>query len=477
MIPWILKHEKFGDKPWAVQAEAMKRSAEQARYGFLMDCGLGKTAATLNKWANSGLPVHVVICPNSFKKDWTLAPAAWGLHHVDAGFWPKHPVPTRATNRRQVYAMNYEALRGRGFDELVELMKAAPVFLTFDETTYLKHHDSQMSKAALDLSKRAKGVAELNGTPYTQTIMDFFAPLKCLGLLNGRNPKDFERRYASRGGYMGKQVVGWNPDTADELWRLIDSRNFRATKADWRKDLPAQIFSTVEVDMSEKQAKHYREMQDDFFTASALVGDPLGGKLEVDATIIVTQMGKLRQISGGLLMKDGAHAWIDPPEKNPKARAVLEIARTGRGKTIVVYHYRPTGQMLRDMFAKEGLNPAWLRGRMDPEELSAEKARFNDDPACRVYVVQQEAGCMGHDMLGGYGDDRATKIAYFENSFSLRDRLQMNDRNYRGEADQDCTVYDVIASPSDRHAARQLANKKEAADDIDAALAALRERP
>lgn len=477
MIPWILKHAKFGDKPWAVQAEAMRRCEGFDRYGFLMDCGLGKTATALNMWANTGLPINVVVCPNSFKKDWSLAPAAWGLDRVETGYWPKNPMPTAAGRRRQGYAINYEALRGRGFDELVSLMKVAPVFVTFDETTYLKHHDSQVSKACLDISKHAKGVTTLNGTPYTQTIMDFFAPLKCLGLLNGRNPKDFERRYAAKGGYMGKQVVGWNPDTADELWALIDSRNFRAKKEDWRKDLPAQIFTTVEVDMTEKQARHYREMQDEFFTSAAIANDPLGVTLDVDATIIVTQMGKLRQISGGLLMKDGEHAWIDPPEKNPKARAVLEIARTGRGKTIVVYTYKPTGAMLHAMFEKEGFNPAWLRGSMNPEALSAEKNRFNNDPRCRVYVVQQEAGCMGHDMLGSSGDDRATKIAYFENSFSLRSRLQMNDRNYRGEADQDCTIYDVISSPADRHAARQLALKKGAADDIDAALGALRERP
>lgn len=474
--PWVLNHVKFGDQPWAVQAEAMARSDGRDKFGYYMECGLGKTATALNKWVNSDADIMITICPNSFKKSWAMAPAAWGIPGVKSGYWTGKPdalpSPDAPTRGRVMFAVNYDAAKGAAFDGLVALLKSRRVFLNLDETSVLKHYESGTSRAILDLAKRAHLVTALNGTPYTHSVMDFFVPLKCLGQLNGTNPVAFRKRYAVKGGFMGKQIVGIDPEHEDELWRMVDAHAFRAKKADWRKDLPPRVFTPVHVDMTSRQVKAYREMQEYFFT-SIRAADGIG-ELEVDAQMVATQMGKLRQISGGLMMQDGRFGWIEQGKANPKVAACLDIADNGWGKTIIVYHYKPTGQMIHDTFVREGFHPAWLKGQMKPDDFEAEKSRFNDDAQCRVAVCQQEATCMGHDFIGGPGPDRATKMAFFENSYSLRDRLQMLDRNHRGEADQDCVVYDIIASPSDQYTVDSLELKLGVADRIDAALAALR---
>jgi len=165
-------------------------------------------------------------------------------------------------------------------------------------------------------------------------------------------------------------------------------------------------------------------------------------------------------------MQDGKVEWLEKPSAIPKVQACLDIA-DGYGKTIIVYNYVPTGEMLRETFEKAGFNPAVLRGRMRPEHLREEKARFNEDRACRVILAQEAAACMGHDLLGSTGCDRATKMAFFENSFNLRDRLQMLDRNHRGEADQECTVYDFVTSPIEQRVIDALVAKKDQADIVD----------
>ena len=74
---------------------------------------------------------------------------------------------------------------------------------------------------------------------------------------------------------------------------------------------------------------------------------------------------------------------------------------------------------------------------------------------------------MGHTLLGGEGDDRCTRMIFYENNFSLRDRLQMRDRNHRGTQDQPCTYFDLITSKIEEKVIGALSAKKTMADTID----------
>ena len=83
---------------------------------------------------------------------------------------------------------------------------------------------------------------------------------------------------------------------------------------------------------------------------------------------------------------------------------------------------------------------------------------------------------MGHTLLGQKGRDRCASTCFFENSFSLRDRLQMRDRNHRGSQDEPCSYYDLITSPMDQAVVDALSGKKAQADMVDAVIKTVRER-
>ena len=464
MTRWLLNHKKFGNKPWAVQAEALRRSAGHDRYGYYLEQGLGKTALTLNDFvADDDVDVMLTVAPNSMKLDWTLAPEAWGFPDIPTGYWPKHPIPVHQD--KMVYSINYEAARDAALDDLVKLCKRRRVLLNLDETSTLKHFDSATSRAALALSKVATKVRLLNGTPQTQTVMDHFIPLKCLNELDGWKPASFRGHFAEmKVGFKGKKKISGQKNV-DELAAILDRCTFRALKEDWRKDLPPRVFVPVHLEMTARQRKHYEEMADEFITV-------VGG-IEVTANLVLTQMDKLQQLASGLARQYDKFEWVEDPRKLPKVDACLQIA-DGYGKTIIVYKYKPSGDMLMETFSKAGFQPAVVKGGMRAEDLKNEKERFNEDSECRVIVVQEATGCMGHDFLGSYGADRATKMAFFENSFNLRDRLQMLDRNHRGEADQECTVYDFVTSPIEQHVIDILNDKKTQADMIDSLVDAVR---
>ena len=463
MTDWYLKHEIHGDKPWAVQAEAMRRADGHSKFGYWLEQGLGKTSLTLNDFVSQDeTDINIVIAPNSFKMDWALAPQEWGVPWLKSGIWPKDPVPARETYCQ--YVVNYEAVRQGAFKPLIELMEKRNCMLTIDESTQIKNPGSSTFKAVLELSKRAKVVRELNGTPLTQNVTDYYGQLRVLGKFQGMKPVVFRNRYAEMGGYFNKEVTGTRNE--EELARIIDSCTFRALKKDWRKDLPPQILKPVHLEMSNRQRAHYRSMMDEFFT--------IVGSEEITAELVLTQMDKLRQISSCVLMDKGSHHFIEDDAKNPKLQATLDIIGSSPGKVIVSHFYKPSGALLLRAFEKAKLNPAFIRGGMKPEQIIEQKSKFNTDPSCRVLVGQQEATGRGHTLLGGKGIDRCSTMVFYENSFSWYWRSQMQDRNHRGEQDTECNIYDLITSPMDQITVDILTRKKDLASMMDDIIGAVK---
>lgn len=466
-MKWHLKHREHGNKPWAVQVEAQNRSECKDRYAYFLQQGLGKTPLTFNDFLEyDDVDLAVVLAPQSFKLDWPLVPAAWGHPEVKSGAYPKQKLPFR--EEKYLYAMNYECARPgvSVFPDLCQLLERRRVMLVLDEATAFKNPSSETAKGVIQLAKRAHMVRILDGTPLAKDVEDYYPKFRALGQLNGVNRYQFRNTYGVMGGYMGKKVVGIQRE--DELARLWDPISFRALKADWRKDLPPQIIvDPIHVEMTNKQAAHYREMMDEFFT--------LVNGLNVEATLVLTQMGLLQQISSGIIIKGDKWESIDDPRANPKMKATFDIHDAGQGKSIIVYFYRPSGDLLFEEAKRRGLNPARLASQavMTAEDLVADKQRFNEDPNCRTIIVQEVTGCRGHDLLGSRGN-RADRMIFFENTAAYWQRSQMQDRNHRGAQDQECNIYDIVTSPMDEVMLGILKKRKDMADGMDEIVAAVR---
>lgn len=461
---WHLSHKLHGTKPWAVQAEAQRRAADHKKYGQFLEQGLGKTGLTQNEFIHDDdTDIHLVLCPNSFKNDWVLAPEEWGVGWMPSGYWPKHPIPHDAEYMQ--YAVNFESARKSQLKELMRLCEKRRVRLTIDESAILANPGSDSTKALIEIAKRADKVWLLNGTPIIKNPVDYFGQLRAIGRLDGWSPTNFKHRFAVMGGFKGKQLLN-EIKNEEELAGILDECSFRALKSEWRKDLPPKITTPIHLEMSPKQRAHYHEMMEEFFTM-------VDGE-EITAQLVLTQMGKLRQISSCIVMKDGVEYLIEEDKNNPKLQALFDVVAACPGKIIVVYEHKASGRLLRQSLEKKGLKPAHIMGRMKPEELSLQKARFNDDPDCRAIVCQELAACRGHTLIGQTGRDRCSTMYFFENSFSYYQRSQMEDRNHRGAQDETCNIYDPITSPIDQIAVDILTSKRDMASSMDDVVAAIR---
>lgn len=458
---WHLK-----GKPYAVQLEGLRRSFGRDRFGFFFEMGLGKTALQLNDYIEnfSNLDTIVVLSPNTFKTDWAFAPTEWGLEGVDCCVWPNEFVKGK-TSKPVLNIMNYEAVRTpRGYNVVKTIFDSRPCLLVVDESSFIKNFKSDTAKAVLDLSKRAKGVRLLNGTPLVQNVMDVYPQLKCLGELDGVNPYAFRNKFAIMGGFMGKQITGVQNET--ELHTILNRCSMRALKQDW-SDLPEKIYIPLRLEMTNKQQKLYREMMEDFYTL-------VEGK-EFSANMVIGQLDKLRQIASGLLMDGDQFVLIEEPKNNPKIKAALDLLE-GPGKMIIIYFYRKMGAAIFDEMKRKKLNPAYIRGGMAQDEITEQKAKFNTDPSCRVLVGQITATRMSHTLLGGEGNDRCHKTFMHDQTFSLLDRKQVEDRNHRGAQDKAVLYYDPIMSPIDQAQLDALQKKQDMATAVVDAVRALRRK-
>jgi hypothetical protein len=422
--------------------------------------GLGKTLTALTEFTQlnaEGITRMVVVCPNSFKSGWK---EEIEKHNIDADFHIfesgsvyNGPFLERKYNRPPIIIVNYEAIRrGDTQDALINFMIKKPSYIVFDESIQLKRHDAQQTKAAITISRQAHYRRILTGKPTTQGPHDLWGQMKAIGHLDGRNFYAFRSMFCQMGGYMNKRVVG--VQNADILAGMIEPWVFRATKSDWGFDV-GKVPTIREYSMTPEQNRQYKSMEQEFVLW-------LNEEENVTVDAAITKYIKLAQIQAGFIIKED-HSVTDlvTPDQNPRVGLLCNILEDEvSGKAIVVYVHRHSFHILERALAP--YNPAWIKGMMDPAEIEAQKARFNNDSNCRIMLVQATAGKYGHSLIGGpEPSNRCATTIFFENSYSLDTRSQLEDRNHRfGQLADAVTYVDLCGTPLDRNVIRALQRKE-----------------
>jgi hypothetical protein len=104
---------------------------------------------------------------------------------------------------------------------------------------------------------------------------------------------------------------------------------------------------------------------------------------------------------------------------------------------------------------------------MTPEEISYQKDKFNNTKSCRVILAQTRASKYGHTLLGGTADlDKCNTMVFAENSYSLDDRSQIEDRIHRHGQTNACLYVDVWGTKLDRRVTQALQAKENIAQAV-----------
>ena len=433
-----------------VQTAALSASKGKRGFGWFMEQGLGKTYTDLlefQRLVESGEATrHVVEAPNSFKGGWLDEVNKWGFE-FDVHLWESGSNTNGMFLRKQykkppLVVVNYEAVRSDSTQELLSgWMSQRPSLISSDESIQLKGHNKAQTIASIGLSKHARYSRLLTGKPIVQGPQDLWGQMRFIQQLENKNYFAFKTAFCRMGGFKGKQVVG--AQNEEYLATLIEPHVFRATKADWT-DLPPKVRSNRYYEMSARQRHQFNQMFDEF----VLFLDS-GDVVTVDAAI--TKYIKLAQIQAGFIYdNDGKIEVLVEPKDNPRVQLLREVIDASPGKVTIPYRHQYVLGMLRQELAD--LQPAYIGGGMSPEDVRAEKERFNNDPNCRAILLQHTAAKYGHTLLGGpEPQNRCSTNIFFENTYSGDDRSQIEDRNHRhGQTADMVNNIDLVGTKLDK---------------------------
>lgn len=449
----------------AVQKAALAAGKDKPGFAYYMEMGLGKTLTALTEFMELAEQRKatrlVVVCPNSFKTGWLDEIRKHGLnvhpHIFNSGADYENDLFLKAKYEKPpVLIVNYEAIRKDGTQLYIrKFTYGRNCMLVLDESIQIKTYNSEQTKAALIMAPWFPYRRLLSGKPVTSGPHDLWAQMRVIGALNTRY-HPFKVTYCKMGGFKGKKVVGTQNE--ELLAANIDKFIFRASKKDWT-DLPPKIYTSREYKLTPLLEAQYRSMEEDFVLW-------LNENENVAVDAFITKYIKLAQIQSGFIIKeDGSVQELVPPEENPRFALVKNLLEEVDGKIIVPYIHKYTGELLRR--ALEEYHPTFIRGNMTDAEIMANKATFNKDPDCRAIIVQTRAGKYGHTLLGG--DDLADKcrtMVFAENSYSLDDRSQIEDRMHRHGQTEPCLYIDVWGTPLDHKVTLALQAKESIAQAV-----------
>jgi SNF2 family DNA or RNA helicase len=438
-----------------------------------MEQGLGKSLTTLENFKRlvdtGGCTRLVISCPNSFKGGWLDEIEKWGydfdvLVYGSGNDWQNDAWLKKEYTKPPVLIINHEAIRksgtkkagfkySNGLQFIERFIKGKKAMLAEDESIKLKDPSSLHTRGILHLAPQFEYKRILSGKPISQGPQDLWAQMRAIGNLPTMEYQPFKAAFCRMGGFANKIVLG--AQNEEILAERVDPWVFRATKEDWT-DLPPKLYSIREYSMAPDQRRLYKQMEEEF-----VIWLQSGERVTIDAAI--TKYIKLAQIQAGFIYtEEGRAEWLVTDDGNARLQALLDFVKDELvGKLIVVYNHKPVGEQLERVLSAHG-GVVFIRGGMTTEEIEAAKVQFNTDPNCRFICITKSAK-YGHTLLGDQTDaDLAcANMAFYENTYSLDDRSQLEDRSHRhGQAQASMFYTDFTGTPLDKNCVRALQRKE-----------------
>lgn len=276
-------------------------------------------------------------------------------------------------------------------DLMVEAVKRyAPHLVVVDESHKIKSVSGNASRLLARIAPHVPRRVILTGTVMPHGALDVFAQWRFLDptafgetLANGaRKPATFGRfreRYAKMGGYLGREVVGYQ--NLDEMQDIMAERATVVRKED-ALDLPETTDATVHVELSSKEQKAYAEMK------KALASD-LGAEGVVTVGSRLTQMMRLRQITSGHLPDENGVVHEVGDSKVQTIRSLVQDTLAGESRVVIFCQFTHEIQALKKSLTAKGTEVMVIAGGTPTDERMKMRQRFGSSDPQRMVMVAQ----------------------------------------------------------------------------------------
>ena len=453
-------------KPYAHQAWVFEETRDLKSWGLFLEQRLGKSKVTVDTAAwlfgQGKIDAMIVIAPNGVHRAWVYGDESAGDHpHGHVGVHCPDHVPYKTAYWRssmrirerkaiealydtgsflRVMAFNIEALsrdkRGKlnkAASELKRMMTALNCLLVVDESTCIKNtQGSTRAQIIVDLCELAPYRRLLSGEPAPEGPPDLWGQL----LFLEPDPLGFTSYYAFRARYCDlekrvfshpkkpgaklktQQIVGFKRQS--ELAKKLETVSTTLKRKDCG-DMPAQVSTNRYVELSPEQSKAYKQLSDEWLYELRHSENEL---TEVEVDRALTRMLRFNQVCGGFLPVGDGTVYAFP--KNPKLDALVsEIDQLPHDAKVIVWsrfvpELRAIVERLQEIYGREAVVRYY--GEVPDDERDRAKARFQNDPGCKIFVGNPRAGRYNLTLAA------ANDVIWYSWDHPLEDYIQANDR-------------------------------------------------
>lgn len=376
-------------------------SKPSAGFGLLFEMGCGKTLTAIAimgaLYCQHKITRVLVVAPSSVCSVWPHDLAAFAAFPYEVrvllgekkqrleALHSLTDYPNTA-NRLLVAVINYEATHREGIFEALDGYAAD--LIVCDESQRIKNPRAAQSRAVQMLGDRAACRLILSGTPVQNGAIDLYSQYRFLdpGVF-GANFYVFRNRYCQMGGYGGHEVVGFQH--MDELTRKEHSIALRVTKAECL-DLPGQTFVRRYVQLEPAARRLYTQI------ARASCAELENGE-HVTASIVLTKLLRLMQLTGGFVQADGG----DRPQQSGSAKLdaladILEDYVQEAGQKLVVFaRFRSEIAAICQLLEQRGIRYGRIDGEVPMDQRGAIVETFQQDSSVKAFVAQTQTAGLG----------------------------------------------------------------------------------
>lgn len=469
---------KFKLPPFKHQKDTWDKSKDFTNYAILWEQGTGKSKVTIDtachQYIQGNIDAVLVVAPNGVHYNWTSdeipthCPDNIYEHGMSFCFQTKKKstiAHKKACKEIVGYkgglkwlTMSYDAIMTKeGRAVAKNFLVNNRVFYILDEAQRIKTPRAKRSMAIVASGKYAVSRRILSGTPVANSPFDVYNLMRFLD-------EDFWKPYGFSSFVVFRYYFGIfrkmvNPATGRNFDMLLDYANLdklneiirdvssRVTK-EAVLDLPPKLYSKRYFDLSPGQNRCYETLKEEFMIL-------LQDGQTITAPLAITRLLRLQQVTCGYLPiddSDGELIMID--DKNERLKVLKEIIEDTEGKTIIWARFTKDIDLIMELLEKMDRKPVRYDGSTDDDARAKAKEDFQKGDATDFVASAAAAG-------EGLTLHAARTVIYYNNNFSLTQRLQSEDRAHRIGQEHPVIYYDIIARDTvDEHIVNSLRKKQ-----------------
>jgi len=445
--------------PFDHQAEELKTHGLDEVRAIHWEQGTGKTWLALSTaeklFAAGSIDALFILAPPGLHTNWILyeIPDHLGIDHSMIAFQTKkaktkkhmmacNSILNNDAGSFPILAMSYPGIKTAAGKKLAKaFLKKHRCLFVCDESNRIKTPSAKITRTVMAASDYAVFKRTLCGTPITNTPFDIYTQFRFLDKNFWANTPYGLGSFQCFKTFFGVWIKGYNAKADREfdqcvgfknleiLSELVKEMSSRVLKEDVL-DLPDKLYSYAGFEMTAKQWKLYKELEDEFMTE-------INGDM-IFTPLAITRLLRLQQVANGYLPSGDENEMHMIEDKNPRLKMLNEITQDLPHKAIIWARFIQDIDLICDLLGDKAVR--W-DGTVNEDKREENKFRFKTCPVDEVQYIVATPDSMGE----GHTLNEALTTIYYSNSFKMKERHQSEDRNHRAGQKNHVNYIDIVA--------------------------------